>query len=117
MDEGPWWLLFFGVVAAYGLTAPTVLRLWRRMVEGLRGSDPGRKRALRGRKPAVAGGVQERAERQILEAIERRGEITPVRAALETALTVAEAERMLDELAEKGHLEVRAREGRLVYSF
>jgi DNA-binding IclR family transcriptional regulator len=57
-----------------------------------------------------------RAERQLLEAIERHGEITPARAALETALTVAEADRMLGELAQKGYLEVHAREGRIFYS-
>jgi hypothetical protein len=43
------------------------------------------------------------AERQLLVAIERHGEVTPARAALETSLTVAEADRMLGELAEKGH--------------
>jgi hypothetical protein len=57
-----------------------------------------------------------RDERQLLEAIDRHGEITPVRAALETSLTVAEADRMLSNLAQGGHLEVRVKEGKLLYS-
>ena len=57
------------------------------------------------------------AERRLLETIEHYEEITPVRAALETDLTVAEAETMLSDLAERGHLEVRVRDGKLLYSF
>jgi hypothetical protein len=38
-----------------------------------------------------------------------------VRAALETTLTVAEADRMLSELAQGGHLEVRVEGGKLLY--
>lgn len=119
--EGWWWVLIFGITAAYGLATPTALRLWKRGVEGLREWGPDRDRASWGRgtmlSPAVVGRDERHAERQLLEAIERHGEITPVRAALETALTVAEADRMLGELAERGHLEVRARDGKLVYSF
>ena len=55
-------------------------------------------------------------ERQLLEAIERKGEITPARAALKTNLSVEETERALSRLAERGHLDVRAEGGRLVYS-
>ena len=55
-------------------------------------------------------------ERELLEALERYGEITPARAALETTLSVSEADRMLSELAKNGHIEVRAREGRLEYA-
>jgi hypothetical protein len=36
--------------------------------------------------------------------------------ALETSLTVEEADRMLSALAAKGHLEVRVAHGRLLYS-
>lgn len=57
------------------------------------------------------------SERELLEVIERHGEVTPARAALETSLTVEEAERRLSGLAEKGQLEVRAEGGRLVYAF
>jgi hypothetical protein len=59
---------------------------------------------------------QESKERELLEALARRGELSPALAALETSLSVAEADRMLSDLAESGHVEVRAREGRLAYS-
>jgi hypothetical protein len=36
--------------------------------------------------------------------------------ALETSLTLAEADRMLSALAAKGHLKVRLAPGRLLYS-
>jgi hypothetical protein len=35
---------------------------------------------------------------------------------LETSLSVAEADRMLSDLAESGHLEVRAHDGRIGYA-
>jgi hypothetical protein len=59
---------------------------------------------------------EESKERELLEALARRGELSPAVAALETSLTVAEADQMLSELAESGHLEVRAHEGRLGYA-
>ena len=65
------------------------------------------------------GGVteqEESKERQLLGALARRGELSPALAALETSLTVAEADRMLSDLAESGHLEVRAQEGRIGYA-
>ena len=55
-------------------------------------------------------------ERELLQALQREGELTPARAAMETTLTVAEADRMLQELAEGGHLEVRVRGGGLFYA-
>jgi hypothetical protein len=55
-------------------------------------------------------------ERELLEALRVRGELTPAQAAVETSLTVREAEEMLKELAEGGHLEVRVRGGGLSYS-
>lgn len=85
------------------------------MASETRPSDRAAARSALGR--ATKGRGEGHAEQQLLEAIERHGEITPARAALETPLSVAEADRMLGELAEKGHLEVQAREGRLVYSF
>lgn len=59
---------------------------------------------------------EEQKERQLLQALERCGELSPARAALETTLTVSEADRMLSGLAKDGHVEVRAREGRLGYA-
>ncbi len=56
------------------------------------------------------------AEKQLLEVIERNGEITPARAALQTSLSVDEAERLLSELAQRGHLDVRVEGSKLVYA-
>ena len=55
-------------------------------------------------------------ERELLEALRDRGELTPAQAAVETSLSVREADEMLKELAEGGHLEVRVRGGALSYS-
>jgi hypothetical protein len=55
-------------------------------------------------------------ERELLRTLREHGELTPVRAAMETSLSVTEADRMLKELAEAGHLEVRARNGGLFYA-
>jgi hypothetical protein len=59
---------------------------------------------------------EDRKEQELLEALEGRGEITAARAALETSLSIAEADKMLSRLAENGHVQVHAREGRLAYS-
>jgi hypothetical protein len=43
-------------------------------------------------------------EKELLEALRREGEVTPARAAMQTSLSLAEADRILQELAEAGHL-------------
>ncbi len=111
----------------WGLTAPTARLLlrrffsdWERHVEGLRerGQDRhGTAPAGSASDPATTVSVDKDAERQLLKAIERHGEVAAARVALETALTVAEADRSLGELAEGGHLDVNVRDGRLVDSF
>ena len=55
-------------------------------------------------------------ERELLKALRDWGELTPAQAAVETSLTVREADEMLKELAEGGHLEVRVHGGGLSYS-
>ncbi len=56
-------------------------------------------------------------ERELLSAIrDNGGSITPAEAAMETTLTVREADRMLSELAGEGHLAVRSRDGALYYA-
>jgi hypothetical protein len=60
--------------------------------------------------------AEDSKERELLGALARRGELSPALAALETSLTVAEADRMLSDLAENGHVEVRAHDGRLGYA-
>ncbi|HZC19883.1 MAG TPA: hypothetical protein VE225_09240 [Rubrobacteraceae bacterium] len=94
-----WWLVFvFGwmIFPAFGL-----------LVRGMAGLSE-EKTEL----PTTGG-----KERELLEALRREGELTPAGAAMETSLTVAEADRMLKELAEGGHLEVRVRGGGLFYAF
>ena len=56
-------------------------------------------------------------ERELLSAIrDSGGSITPTEAALETSLTVREADQMLSELAASGHLTVESRHGALFYA-
>ncbi len=55
-------------------------------------------------------------ERELLDALAERAEITPTTAAMNTSLTVDEASKMLEELARKGHLELRIEEGVMAYA-
>ena len=92
-----WWLIFvFGwmIFPAFGL-----------LVRGVAGLSEGPQ------EPAVASS----RERELLEALQRRGELSPAQAAMETSLTVNEADRMLEDLAAKGHLDVKVRGGGLFY--
>jgi hypothetical protein len=90
-----WWLVFvFGwmIFPAFGL-----------LVRGIAGLSEG------------SAGPASARERELLEALQRRGELTPAQAAMETTLTVNEADEMLEALAAKGHLDVRVRGGGLFY--
>ena len=98
-------LLFLLIWAVPFFLAPAFVAVAR----GLSGHSESR--AWKGE--AVA---EESKERELLEALARHGEISPALAALETSLTVDEATRMLSDLANSGHVEVRAREGRLGYA-
>ena len=70
---------------------------------------------MRGQQHAVEPSVS--AERELLSAIKANGgSITPAEAAMETSLTVREADGMLSELAGGGHLAVESRDGALFYS-
>ena len=55
-------------------------------------------------------------ESELLGALRQWGELTPTQAAMETSLSVVEADEMLRELAEGGHLEVRVRGGAIFYA-
>ena len=60
---------------------------------------------------------QKNPEKELLSAIrENGGSITPAEAAMETSLTVREADKMLSELAGGGHLAVESRGGSLFYA-
>ncbi len=55
-------------------------------------------------------------ERELLTALRDCGGMTPVEAAIETSLTVREADTMLSKLARAGHLALESRNGALFYS-
>lgn len=56
-------------------------------------------------------------ERELLSALrDNGGRITPAEAAMETSLTIREADAMLSELAAGGHLAVESKNGALFYS-
>ncbi len=60
--------------------------------------------------------IAEAKERELLDALREHGELTSVQVAMETSLSVAEADGMLGKLAEDGYLEVRARGGGIFYA-
>jgi hypothetical protein len=93
-----WWLIFvFGwtIFPAFGL-----------LVRGVAGLSEGRTEL-----PSASG-----KERELLGALRDHSELTPAQAAMETSLTVEEADGMLQRLAAGGHLQVRVRGGGLFYS-
>lgn len=72
-------------------------------------------RLRRGRLQAA--GPKFGAEKQLLLAIRvAGGRITPVEAALETSLTVDEAEEILTRFADRGHLLIEGQDGALYYA-
>jgi hypothetical protein len=98
---------FFLILAVPFLLVPAFAAAAR----GLAGITEARTRERTGRATA-----EQSKERELLGALARRGELSPALAALETSLSVSEADRMLSDLAESGHLEVRAHEGRIGYA-
>jgi hypothetical protein len=93
-----WWLIFFfgwAIFPAFGL-----------LLRGIAGLSEGGGRE-------ITGGNSK--ERELLGALREHEEISPTQAAMETSLTVGEADDMLKELAAKGHLEVRVRGGGIFY--
>ena len=55
-------------------------------------------------------------ETELLEALAGRDELTPVTAAIRTSLTADEAAAMLEELAGKGYLQLRVKDGLQAYA-
>jgi len=90
-------------------------------VTGTLGEQPSRQgigqAGVLGRRKSVPSIVERIKEQELLEALDRRGKLTAVEAALETSLSVEEANRMLFELAARGHLELTVEHGKLLYSF
>jgi ATP/maltotriose-dependent transcriptional regulator MalT len=97
-DVGVVWLAVFGI----GVVAPVLfLRQINRAIEAHEAS----RRAGNGNR-----------EKELLGALEERGELTPATAAMRTSLTVDEASKMLEDLARKGHLERQTDEGVVAYA-
>ena len=71
-------------------------------------------RWLRRRRPDAARPPFGR-EKQLLMVLRDAGGVTPVQAALETPLTVDEAEEILSRLTNRGHLHVESHNGTLFY--
>ncbi|MBX6762079.1 MAG: hypothetical protein K6T51_04210 [Rubrobacteraceae bacterium] len=94
---------FFWLIFVFGWLVFPAIRLFARGIAGLADA--------REMSPAKAG-----KERELLRALQARGELTPAQAALETSLSVAEADEMMKGLAEGGHLDVRVHGGALYYS-
>jgi hypothetical protein len=92
-----WFTFCWVIFPAFGL-----------LVRGIAGLSEGE-----GRAESPAGNSK---ERELLGALREYGELSPAQAAMETSLSVTEADRMLKELAEGGHLDVRVRGGGLFYS-
>ncbi len=93
-----WWMIFI-----FGWLLFPALGAFARGIAGL----------------AESGGERPRAddrEQELLQALRSNGELSPAQAAMETSMTVSQADGMLGELAEGGHLRVRVRGGGLFYS-
>jgi Uncharacterized membrane-associated protein/domain len=107
-----WMLLaaiFAGVIpASKGLSGLIAERAQRREIE--RSSEP---------KKLDAKGAAAAREKSVLRiARDKGGRLTPPLVALESDLSLEEAERALDELAKKGHASMVVREdGRVEYEF
>jgi hypothetical protein len=92
-----WWLVLLCVVAVpIALTVvPSVL------------DEPGRK---------SKGLDKKDKERELLEALAERGELTPTTVAMRTSLTVDEGSKMMNKLAGKGHLKLQVEDGVMTYA-
>ncbi len=84
------------------------------MVEGIR-----RLAAARYERPAVAKKSSAWSEKQILQAAkEEKGIVTPALVALKTELSIQEAEKVLEEMAQKGYAMMHVTpSGRIEYEF
>ena len=99
-DVGIVWVAILGI----GVVAP-VLLLWQ--INRAIATHEASRHAVPG---------QREKERELLGALEGRREITPAAAAMQTSLTVDEASKTLEELARKGHLELRTDDGVTAYA-
>ncbi|CAA9387453.1 MAG: Two-component transcriptional response regulator, LuxR family [uncultured Rubrobacteraceae bacterium] len=92
---GLWWL-----VLVFGVAVPVLfVALQNRTFRAGRGLPP-----------------EQGGERELLDVLRERGEVTAATAAMLTTLTVDGASGILEGLARKGHLEALTRDGTLVYA-
>jgi hypothetical protein len=94
-----WWFIFF-----FGWALFPAFSLLLRGIAGLSDGE---------RAGEISSGNGK--ERELLSALREHEEISPTQAAMETSLSVEEADGMLKELAAKGHLDVRVRGGGIFY--
>ena len=107
-------LAFVGFGASVGLTAGELVPFFVFMFPASVLLALGLSRLEQQRRKAVAPRVSK--ERELLSAIrDNSGSITPAEAAMQTSLTVGEADEMLSELTSGGHLRVESSEGTLFY--
>jgi ATP/maltotriose-dependent transcriptional regulator MalT len=101
LANSPWtWLAVLGL----GVAAPVLLM--QQINRAIATHEESRR--------AVPGAREK--EKELLGALEERGELTPATAAMRTSLTVEEASKMLEGLATKGHLKVLNQDGVLAYT-
>jgi ATP/maltotriose-dependent transcriptional regulator MalT len=101
LADSPWvWMGVLGI----GVAAPAVLL--RQINRAIATHEQYRR---------VVPGAREK-EKELLRALEERGEITPAAAAMRTSLTIEEASKMLDKLVAKGHMQVLNQDGVLAYT-
>jgi hypothetical protein len=107
-------LAFVGFGASVGLTAGELVPFFVFMFPASVLLALGFSRLEQQRRKAVSPRVGK--EKELLSVMrDNTGGITPAEAAMETSLTVSEANQMLSELATGGHLQVESSEGTLVY--
>ena len=107
-------LAFVGFGASVGLTAGELVPFFVFMFPASVLLALGLSRLEQQRRKAVSPRIGK--ERELLSAMRNNtGSITPAEAAMETSLTVSEADEMLSELAAGGHFQVESSEGTLVY--
>ena len=107
-------LAFVGFGASVGLTAGELVPFFVFMFPASVLLALGLSRLEQQRRKAISPRVSK--ERELLSAMRNNtGSITPTEAAMETSLTVSEADEMVSELAAGGYLQVESSEGTLVY--
>ena len=97
-----WWIF-----TTYGWVSFPAFGQLTRGIAGM-ASSPSRKQLERD--------SSEEVERELLRALQDHGDLTPARAAIQTSLSVHEADEKLRGLAEGGYLEVRVYGGGLFYA-